>query len=145
MSGAWSVVIVDDEVTLALVMRTLIEREWPEIHVSVFTDTRDLAPKLLEVPHGATVLMDRRLGGSESYGMITSLLGARPDVRVAMLSASLGPEEAARARAAGAFAAYEKPGALGGWRQLLASVMPHSAGSLPSPLPGPAGFGPSIL
>ncbi|TAK76992.1 MAG: response regulator transcription factor [Dehalococcoidia bacterium] len=140
MSGAWNVVIVDDEATLALVMRTLIQQEWPQAHVSVVTDTRDLAPKLLEVPHGATVLMDRRLGGSESYGVITSLVGARPDVRVAMLSASLGPEDAARARAAGAFAAYEKPGALGAWRQLLASVMPPAAGSPPG-----AGLGPSTL
>ncbi len=118
-----SVVIVDDEVTLAVVMQTLVLREWPDARVSIYTDTHDLAPRLLEVPVGSVVLMDRRLGGVESYGLITSLLRGRPDVRVAMLSASLGPEEIAKARTAGAFAAYEKPGALGAWRQVLAEVM----------------------
>lgn len=118
-----SVVIVDDEVTLAVVMRMLVQQTWPDARVTVFTDTSDLAPRLLEVPVGSVVLMDRRLGGFESYGTIRTLLDARPDVRVAMLSASLGPEEITRARHAGAFAAYEKPAAVGEWRQLLAQVV----------------------
>lgn len=42
--------------------------------MSVFTETRDLAPRLLEVPIGSVVLMDRRLGGVESYEMIATLI-----------------------------------------------------------------------
>lgn len=135
-----SVVIVDDEAILAVVMRTLILQGWPDARVSVFTDMQDLGSRLLEVPADSVVLMDRRIGGMESYGVISALLGARPDVRVAMISASLGPEEAARARAAGAFAAYEKPGALGAWRDLLAAVMPPPAGLRP----GSSGLGPAV-
>ena len=123
MTPGQSVVIVDDEVTLAIVMRMLILQAWPDARVSLFTETHDLGAHLCEVPEGSVVLMDRRLGGVESYGLITSLLSARPDVRVVMLSASLGPEEIASARAAGAFAAYEKPGGLVAWHQLLAGVM----------------------
>lgn len=123
MTPGQSVVIVDDEVTLAVVMRMLILREWPDAQVILFTETHDLDSRLLEMPAGSIVLMDRRLGGVDSYDVIISLLRSRPDVRVAMLSASLGPEEIASARAAGAFAAYEKPGALGAWHQLLAEVM----------------------
>lgn len=140
MTAGRSVVIVDDEATLAVVMRTLIVQGWPDACVSMFTDTLGLGERLLEVPAGSVVLMDRRLGGVESYGVVASLLGARPDVRVAMLSASLGPEEIARARAAGAFAAYEKPGALGAWRQLLAEVMRPPADRQP----GLSGLGPAV-
>lgn len=117
-------VIVDDEVTLAVVMRTLVLQGWPDANVSVFTDPLDLGLRLLDVPRDSVVLMDRRLGGVESYGVISSLVAARPDVRVAMLSASLGPEEIMRARHAGAFAAFEKPAALAEWRVLLAQLVP---------------------
>ena len=119
-----SVVIVDDEITLAVVMRVLVLEGWPDARVSVFTEIRDLAPRLLEVPIGSVVLMDRRLGGVESYAMIATLIQARPDVRVAMLSASLGSEEIRRARRAGAFVAHEKPAALSEWPQMLAQVVP---------------------
>jgi len=121
--SAPSIVIVDDEVTLAVVMRMLILQEWPDAQVSLLTEPGDLRAQLLEVPSEALVLMDRRLGGVDSYGVISGLLEARPDVRVVMLSASLGPEEIAHARAAGAVAAYEKPGGLGAWHQLFASVI----------------------
>lgn len=120
---ARSVVIVDDEVTLAIMMRTLVLQGWPEAHVSVFTDPLNLGVRLSEVPPDSVVLMDRRLGGIESYAVISSLIQARPDVRVAMLSASLGPEEITRARHAGAFAAFEKPAALSDWRVLLTKVV----------------------
>jgi DNA-binding NarL/FixJ family response regulator len=134
-----SIVIVDDEVTLAIVMRTLVLQGWPDAEVSVFTDPLNLVPRLMEIPSGSVVLMDRRLGGADSYGIISTLLAARPDIRVAMLSASLGAEERSRARAAGAFTAYEKPSALGGWRQLLQEVIPGSeAGRSLSPDVDPA-------
>ncbi|RLT41739.1 MAG: response regulator [Chloroflexi bacterium] len=129
-------VIVDDEVTLAVVMRTLVQQTWPGARVTVFTEPQDLPLRLLEVPVGSVVLMDRRLGGVDSYEIIRTLLAGRPDVRVAMLSASLGPEEITRARHAGAFAAYEKPAALGEWRQLLAQMVP--APSDPRAQSGPA-------
>jgi DNA-binding NarL/FixJ family response regulator len=131
------VVIVDDEVTLAVVMRTLVQQVWPDARIAVFVEPQDLAPRLLAVPVGSVVLMDRRLGGVESYAIIRTLLDARPDVRVAMLSASLGPEEITRARHAGAFAAYEKPAALAEWRQLLAQMVP-------SPVEPAAQSGPAV-
>ncbi len=131
-----SVVVVDDEVTLAMVIRTLVLQQWPDAQVSVLTDLEDLPRHLLEVPSGSVVLMDRRLGGVDSYGLISSLLASRPDVRVAMLTASLGPEERSRARYAGAFAAFEKPASLAEWRHLLGQVIPIPP-SRPSQ-PGPA-------
>ncbi len=123
MTPALSVVIVDDEPTLAVVMRMLILQEWPHAEVSLFTSPDDLQAGLLRVPAETVVLMDRRLGGVDSYNAIAELLGSRSDLRVVMLSASLGPEEVARARAAGAVAAYEKPGGIGAWHQLFATVM----------------------
>lgn len=123
MTPALSVVIVDDEPTLAVVMRMLILQEWPHAEVSLFTSPDDLQGGLLRVPPESVVLMDRRLGGVDSYDAIAELLGSRPDLRVVMLSASLGPEEVASARAAGAVAAYEKPGGIGAWHQLFAAVM----------------------
>ncbi len=123
MTPALSVVIVDDEPTLAVVMRMLILQEWPHAEVSLFTSPDDLQAGLLRVPAETVVLMDRRLGGVDSYNAIAELLGSRSDLRVVMLSASLGPEEVARARAAGAVAAYEKPGGIGAWHQLIATVM----------------------
>ncbi len=123
MTPALSVVIVDDEPTLAVVMRMLILQEWPHAEVSLFTSPDDLQAGLLRVPAETVVLMDRRLGGVDSYNAIAELLGSRSDLRVVMLSASLGPEEVARARAAGAVAAYEKPGGIGAWHQLFATMM----------------------
>lgn len=134
-----SVVIVDDEVALAAVMRTLVLQRWPEARVSVFTEPGNLGPRLLEVPPDSVVLMDRRLGGADSYGTIAALLAARPDIRVAMLSASLGPEERSRARAAGAFASHEKPSSLTEWRQLLDETVPDPrVRRQPAPDAGPA-------
>lgn len=139
MTVAPSIVIVDDEVTLAVLMRTLVLQGWPDAQISVFTDPLNLAPRLMEIPYGSVVLMDQRLGGTDSYGAISTLLATRPDLRVAMLSASLGADERSRARAAGAFAAYEKPSALGGWRQLLQEVISGSqAGRSLSPDVDPA-------
>lgn len=137
MSDAPNVVIVDDEATLAIVMRTLVLQGWPRAQVSIFTEPEDLPTRLSGIPHGAVVLMDRRLGGVDSYDLVRGLVRTRPDVRVAMLSASLGPEEVASARAAGAFAAYEKPGALSDWHRLLSTVIPPP-GAAGTPGLGPA-------
>lgn len=127
MTPAPSVVILDDEITLAVVMRTLILQGWPDAQVSVFTEARDLDARLHDVPAGSVVLMDRRLDGVDSYGVIAALTKSRPDLRVVMLSASLGPDDAATACAAGAVAAYEKPGGMGGWQQLLSRVFVPTA------------------
>jgi len=138
MSDTPHVVIVDDEATLAVVMRTLVLQDWPHAQVSVFTEPDDLLVRLSGIPHGAVVLMDRRLGGVDSYDLVRGLVQTRPDVRVTMLSASLGPEEVASARAAGAFAAYEKPGALSDWHRLLTTVISPSGGV------GAPGLGPAL-
>ena len=116
-------VVVDDDVDHALLVRMVLRQIAPGADVTVMTDPRELAERLAAAPEGALVLMDRRLDGRDGAAMFPALRESRPDLRLVLLSAALSDRERDRALALGAHAALEKPGSLVGWRVLLASVV----------------------
>lgn len=116
-------VVVDDDVDQALLVRMILRQLLPGTDVTVMTDPRELADRLAVSPEGALVLMDRRLDGRDGAALFPALRECRPDLRLVLLSAALSDRERERALALGAHAALEKPGSLVGWRALLASVV----------------------
>jgi DNA-binding NtrC family response regulator len=123
--GAWpsAVLIVDDEVDHAFIVRRMLADVAPDLPVEVITHPSGIASRLLEAPEGALVLMDRRLGPTESLDLLPGLREARPDLAVAILSAALVDEDRERALRLGALDAAEKPGTLDGWRTLLTGLL----------------------
>ncbi len=118
-----AVFIVDDEVDHALIARHVLRGLAPDMDVRVLSALEGLAVALASAPPGAAILLDRMIGGVESYATLRAVLEARPDLRVTLVSAWLTPEEAARAREAGAADAAEKPGNLEGWRALFRGLL----------------------
>ena len=118
-----TVVIVDDEVDHAIIIRRVLAGIVPDATVEVMTDPRRIGERLLDAPHGALLLVDRMLDGRESIGMLRDLLAQRPDLSVALLSAALIEVDRERALSAGAIAAEEKPASLDGWRSLLRDLL----------------------
>ncbi|MCC6237132.1 MAG: response regulator [Dehalococcoidia bacterium] len=118
-----TVFIVDDEADHALIARHVLQGMAPDIDVRVLSALEGLAAELASAPRDSAVLLDRLIGGVESYPTLQEVVAARPDVRVTLVSAWLTPEEARRAREAGASVATEKPGSLEGWRALFRSVL----------------------
>lgn len=123
LASAVSVVIVDDEVDHAIIIRRVLAGIAPGAIVDVMTDPRNVDERLRDAPEGALLLVDRMLGGRESIGMLPDLLAHRPDLSVALLSAALIETDRARALDAGAIAAEEKPASLEGWRSLLRDLI----------------------
>jgi DNA-binding NtrC family response regulator len=117
------VFIVDDDVDHAFIARHVLRGLAPDADVRVLHALDGVARELAAAPAGTLVLLDRLLGGVETYGVLAETHATRPDLHVALLSAWLTPEEEARARAAGAAAASEKPSTLDGWRALLGSLI----------------------
>jgi CheY-like chemotaxis protein len=123
-----SVVIVDDEVDHAIIIRRVLAGIAPDVAVSAMTDTRAIAERVRGAPDHALLLVDRMLDGRESFDLVSGLLRDRPDLSVALLSAALVDTDRDRALRAGAIAAAEKPGSLDGWRTLLRHLIDlHSA------------------
>ena len=120
---ASTVLIVDDDPDHAFIARHVLLGLAPDLEVRVLTALEGLAIELSAAPAGTLVLLDRLLAGVETYGALQETRAARPDLRVALLSAWLTPEEKARARAAGATATAEKPATLDGWRTLLRGLL----------------------
>ena len=118
-----SVLIVDDDADHAriagLVLRTLA----PDLSVEVARDAAGAVLALDAQPRGALVLVDRMLGGVESFDTVVRMHAARPDVTLVMLSAALSSIDRAYALACGARDAIEKPGSLAGWRATLAALL----------------------
>ena len=125
MSGrvAFPIVIIDDEVDHAIIIRRVLADVAPHAGVDVMTDPRHIDDRLADAPKQALLLMDRMLAGRQSIDLIPGLLRLRPDLSVALLSASLSEEDQRRALAAGALAAVEKPATLDGWRTLLRELL----------------------
>jgi DNA-binding NtrC family response regulator len=117
------VLIVDDDPDHAFIARHVLLGLAPEMEVRVLSALEGLAAELSAAPAGSLVLLDRLLAGVETYGALEETRAARPDLRVALLSAWLTPEEEERARSAGATAAAEKPATLDGWRALLRGLL----------------------
>lgn len=118
-----TVIIVDDEADHALIATHVLRGMAPDIEVRVLSALEGLAAELARAPRHTAVLLDRLIGGVESYPVLREVVAARPDVRVTLVSAWLTPEEARRAHEAGASAATEKPGTLEGWRALFRGVL----------------------
>lgn len=119
---ATHVLIVDDEADHALIVRHLLGALAPGAVIETIEVADGLAERLRDVPAGAAVLLDRLLGGVETLPVLEGL-AAREDLRVALVSAWLPPEEERRALEAGAFLATTKPATLDGWRALLRELL----------------------
>lgn len=117
------VLIVDDDPDHAFIARHVLLGLAPDLEVRVLTALEGLAAELSAAPAGSLVLLDRLLAGVETYGALEETRAARPDLRVALLSAWLTPEEESRAMSAGATATAEKPATLDGWRALLRGLL----------------------
>ena len=118
-----SVLIVDDDPDHAYIARYVLLGLAPQLEVRIFTALAGLARELAAAPADSLVLLDRLLAGVETYAALEEARAARPDLRVALLSAWLTPEEEQRARSAGATTAAEKPASLDGWRALLGGLL----------------------
>jgi len=112
-----SIVIVDDEVDHAIVIRRVLA------DVEVMTDPHQIEERLATVPWDALLLIDRMLAGRQSIDLLPRLLERHLDLSVAVLSAALADIDRDRALAAGALAAVEKPGSLDAWRALLRELL----------------------
>lgn len=121
------IVIIDDDVDHAVIARTVLSMLAPNADVDVITDMRVVAERLKVLPPRTLVLIDRLLDTVESYPLIAELTTNRTDVRVVMLSAAMSPEDARRARDAGAMVAAAKPGGLVAWKSLLSGVLERIA------------------
>ena len=89
MTAASSVVVVDDDIDHALIVRLVLSRLAPDVAIDVMTDPRGLAQRLVEVPQGTLVLLDRQLDGRDGIDLLPLLRAERPDVRAVLLSAAL--------------------------------------------------------
>lgn len=116
-------VIVDDDSDHALMVRLVLLELSSLADISVLSDLPQIGARLQRVPEGQLVLLDCRIDGTDGCALIAPLRGTRPDVRVVLLSAHLGDEERARALAAGAEAAHEKPALMADWHALLANFV----------------------
>lgn len=139
MSGVPPVVIVDDDIDHALIVRLVLAQVAPDAPIELMTDPRALAQRLVEVPRGAVVLLDRNLDGRDGIELLPLLTAERPDLRTVLLSAALMEPDRLRALAAGAYAAMEKPASVHGWRQVVELfVLAPAAAPTRSSAPGRA-------
>jgi DNA-binding NtrC family response regulator len=127
MSAGRPVLIVDDDPDHAVIARMVVASVAPARAVETCMDPRGAATRLMQAPDSAVVLIDRVLGGAESIPLVRETVAARPDLYLVVLSSSLLPDAQARALAAGAREAVEKPGSLDGWRSLVSGVLTRAA------------------
>lgn len=118
-----AILVVDDDADHMLIIRTILSLLAPDAQVQACADGPTLLARLAQMPPGALVLIDRRLGRVESFEVIAEARRRRPDVAIVMLSAALSVADRARALAAGACTAVEKPASLGGWRNVLGALL----------------------
>ena len=118
-----SVVIVDDEVDHALIVRLVLHQVAPDATVAVMTDPRALAARLVEAPLGSVVLLDHNLDGRDGIELLPLLAAERSDLRVVLLSAALTEPDRLRALAAGAYDAAEKPSSVAEWRAFVTALL----------------------
>ena len=123
MTSTRPILVVDDDIDHAVILRTVLARVAPEAPVETCTDPSRLPGVLLEAPEGAVVLIDRLLRGVESFPHVSVAHTQRPDLHVVLLSSALSPEDRDRAIKAGARDAMEKPGSLSLWRSMLEKVL----------------------
>lgn len=117
------ILIVDDDIDHAVILRTVLASVVPDASTATCTDPSRLPEALLEAERGAVVFMDRLLRGVESISYLETAATHRPDLDVVLLSSALSEDDRARALEAGAFEAAEKPGSIAGWRSFLVDVL----------------------
>lgn len=117
------ILIVDDDIDHAVILRTVLASVAPDATTEVCTDPGRMPDVVIESATDALVFMDRRLGGADSIAYLDAVREARPDLRVVLLSSALAEEDRMRALDAGASEAIEKPGTLAEWRALLARIL----------------------
>ena len=122
-AAARPIVIVDDDDDYVMVARLLLARLAPEAAVTAYGSRAEFLADMQGVARGALVLLDRCLGGSESFDLLPELVRRRPDLDTVMLSARLAPADRARALHAGAIDGAEKPDSVKGWRRFLDRVL----------------------
>ena len=122
-----SVVIVDDEVDHALIVRLVLHQIVPDATVAIMTDPRALAQRLIEAPLGSVVLLDRHLDGCDGIELLPLLAAERGDLRVVLLSAALTEPDRLRALAGGAYDAVEKPSSVVEWRSFVTALLDTTA------------------
>ncbi len=122
-----ALIIVDDEVDHALIIRSLVTEMAADLPVEVITEASGVVERLEQAPERALLLLDRILDGREVFEWLGTLRAARPDLTIVVLSAALSEEDRKRALNAGADHAAQKPGGIAGWRALLAEVMQLAA------------------
>ena len=81
MSALRPVVVVDDDIDHALIVRLVLAQVAPDAEIQIMTDPRALAQRLMDAPRGALVLMDRNLDGRDGIDLLPLLRSERPDVR----------------------------------------------------------------
>ncbi len=118
-----SIVIVDDEVDHALIVRLVLHKVVPDATVTIMTDPRALAQRLVETPLSSVVLLDRNLDGRDGIELLPLLAAERSDLRVVLLSAALTEPDRLRALAAGAYDAAEKPSSVAEWRSFVTALL----------------------
>lgn len=117
------ILIVDDEIDHAVILRAVIASVAPERPTDTCTDPSRLPGALLEAEPDAVVFIDRMLHGVESVRYLPDVARQRPDLHVVVLSSALSEDDERRARASGAASACEKPGTLSQWRALVVRVL----------------------
>jgi DNA-binding response OmpR family regulator len=115
--------IVDDEPDHAMIIERVFATLAPELDVQIVPAGEVERRLCLDAPVGALVLLDRLLGGRESYAALRAVRARRSDLTIGVLSASLSDVDRERALQAGADEAAEKPGSLDGWRALLGRLL----------------------
>ena len=101
MNAGRPVAIVEDDAAHRDLMTHLLSVVAPGTRVSAFDPERgdELAD---ELPFGALVLLDRRLGARDSLDLVPALLEARADLRIVLMSAFVTPEDRVACLGAGA-------------------------------------------
>jgi len=117
------ILIVDDDIDHAVILRTVLAGVAPGASTETCTDPSRLPEVLLEAPPDAVVFIDRMLSGIASFAHVRRARDERPDLHLVLLSSALSDDDRERARAAGATDALEKPATLAGWRVLLDQVL----------------------
>ncbi len=122
-----AVLVVDDDANHAWIARLVLDALAPGLPVEVCIDAAAAREAIGGLPRGALVLMDRRLGGVETFDTVVDCRSRRPDVPVVMLSAMFTSIDRAYAIACGARDAIEKPSTLAEWRSVLGVLIAADA------------------
>ena len=124
-----AILVVDDDLDHARIAEIVLRSIAPGVPVARCTTTRAAIAALDALPRGTLVLLDRLLGGVESFAAVVALRARRPDLAIVMLSAALSSVDRAYAIACGAHDAIEKPASLAGWRTALGALVAVSDGA----------------